>query len=47
MPLLTGSTDEIAEVDQAFHDMATSLDQQKQENEIPFVYCVCMTSAHR
>jgi signal transduction histidine kinase len=35
---LTGS-DEIAEVDRAFHDMATSLDQQKQENEM-FVYSV-------
>jgi signal transduction histidine kinase len=32
-------TDEIAEVDRAFHDMATSLDQQKQENEM-FVYSV-------
>ncbi len=38
VPPLTGS-DEIAEVDQAFHDMATSLDQQKQENEM-FVYSV-------
>ena len=37
-PPLTGS-DEIAEVDRAFHDMATSLDQQKQENEM-FVYSV-------
>ena len=35
---LTGS-DEIAEVDRAFHEMATSLDQQKQENEM-FVYSV-------
>ena len=31
--------DEIAEVDRAFHEMATSLDQQKQENEM-FVYSV-------
>jgi signal transduction histidine kinase len=38
MAPLTGS-DEIAEVDRAFHDMATSLDQQKQENEM-FVYSV-------
>jgi signal transduction histidine kinase len=38
VPPLTG-TDEIAEVDRAFHDMATSLDQQKQENEM-FVYSV-------
>ena len=38
MPPLTGS-DEIAEVDRAFHDMATNLDQQKQENEM-FVYSV-------
>jgi signal transduction histidine kinase len=37
-PPLTGS-DEIAEVDRAFHDMATSLEQQKQENEM-FVYSV-------
>ncbi len=35
---LNGS-DEIAQVDRAFHDMATSLDQQKQENEM-FVYSV-------
>ena len=32
-------SDEIAEVDRAFHEMATSLDQQKQENEM-FVYSV-------
>ena len=38
VPPLAG-TDEIAEVDRAFHDMATSLDQQKQENEM-FVYSV-------
>ena len=38
MAPLTGS-DEIGEVDRAFHDMATSLDQQKQENEM-FVYSV-------
>ena len=38
LPPLAGS-DEIAEVDRAFHDMATSLDQQKQENEM-FVYSV-------
>ena len=31
--------DEIAEVDRAFHEMASSLDQQKQENEM-FVYSV-------
>ncbi len=31
--------DEIAEVDRAFHEMATNLDQQKQENEM-FVYSV-------
>ena len=31
--------DEIAQVDRAFHDMATGLDQQKQENEM-FVYSV-------
>src|SRR5262249_36838008 len=31
--------DEIAEVDRAFHEMAASLDQQKQENEM-FVYSV-------
>jgi signal transduction histidine kinase len=37
-PPLEGS-DEIAQVDRAFHDMATSLDQQKQENEM-FVYSV-------
>ena len=37
-PPLSGS-DEIAEVDRAFHEMATSLDQQKQENEM-FVYSV-------
>jgi signal transduction histidine kinase len=37
-PPLNGS-DEIAQVDRAFHDMATSLDQQKQENEM-FVYSV-------
>jgi signal transduction histidine kinase len=36
--LLTGH-DEIAEVDRAFHEMASSLDQQKQENEM-FVYSV-------
>jgi len=35
---LTGR-DEIAEVDRAFHEMASSLDQQKQENEM-FVYSV-------
>ena len=35
---LAGS-DEIAQVDRAFHDMAKSLDQQKQENEM-FVYSV-------
>ena len=35
---LTGH-DEIAEVDRAFHEMASSLDQQKQENEM-FVYSV-------
>ena len=35
---LSGS-DEIAEVDRAFHEMASSLDQQKQENEM-FVYSV-------
>ena len=35
---LSGS-DEIALVDRAFHEMATSLDQQKQENEM-FVYSV-------
>ena len=34
-----GGSDEIAEVDNAFHDMATSLNQQKQENEM-FVYSV-------
>ena len=38
VPPLAGS-DEIAEVDRAFHEMATSLDQQKQENEM-FVYSV-------
>ena len=32
-------SDEIAEVDRAFHEMASSLDQQKQENEM-FVYSV-------
>jgi signal transduction histidine kinase len=37
-PALTGQ-DEIAEVDRAFHEMASSLDQQKQENEM-FVYSV-------
>jgi signal transduction histidine kinase len=37
-PPLTGS-DEIAEVDRAFHEMAAGLDQQKQENEM-FVYSV-------
>jgi len=31
--------DEIAEVDRAFHELASSLDQQKQENEM-FVYSV-------
>jgi signal transduction histidine kinase len=36
-PLAGG--DEIAEVDHAFHQMAASLDQQKQENEM-FVYSV-------
>ena len=35
---LDGS-DEVAEVDRAFHEMATNLDQQKQENEM-FVYSV-------
>jgi signal transduction histidine kinase len=34
-----GGTDEVAEVDRAFHEMAASLDQQKQENEM-FVYSV-------
>ncbi len=34
-----GGDDEIAEVDQAFHAMAASLDEQKQENEM-FVYSV-------
>ena len=38
VPPLSGS-DEIAEVDRAFHEMAASLDQQKQENEM-FVYSV-------
>jgi signal transduction histidine kinase len=38
MPPLAGA-DEIAEVDHAFHEMATSLNQQKQENEM-FVYSV-------
>jgi signal transduction histidine kinase len=37
-PPLEGS-DEIAQVDRAFHDMATSLNHQKQENEM-FVYSV-------
>ena len=37
-PALYG-LDEIAEVDRAFHEMASSLDQQKQENEM-FVYSV-------
>ena len=34
-----GGRDEITEVDRAFHDMATNLGQQKQENEM-FVYSV-------
>jgi signal transduction histidine kinase len=37
-PLLTG-TDEVAEVDRAFHEMADSLDEKKKENEM-FVYSV-------
>ena len=37
-PLLTGA-DEIAQVDRAFHEMADSLDEKKQENEM-FVYSV-------